>query len=50
MVVLALVGTGRFRFGGVEEEGSDGIGGRLGYKRGGGNTPGNYDGPVMRAG
>ena len=48
--VLAVVGTGRFRFGGVEEEGISGIVRRGGNKQGGGNAPGNDDGPGMRAG
>ena len=50
MGVLAVVGTGRFIFGGGKEEGSGGIGRRGGYEQGGGNDPGNNDGPGMRLG
>ena len=50
MGVLAVVVTGRFRFGGFKEEVSGGIGRRGGYKRGGGNVSGNDDGPGIRAG
>ena len=50
MGVLEVVGTGRFRFGGGEEEGSGIIGRRGGDKQGGGNSPRNDDGTGMRAG
>ena len=50
MGVSAVIGTGRFRFGGGKEEGSGGIGWIGGNKRGGGNASGNDDGPEMRAG
>ena len=48
--VSAVVGTGRFTFGGGEEEGSGRIEQRGGDKQGGLNAPGNDDGPGMRAG
>ena len=50
--VPELVGTGRSRFGGDEEEGSgSGKIGQRGYNmQGGGNSPRNDDGPGMRAG
>ena len=48
--VLAVVRTGRFRFRGGKEEGSDRIGQRGGNNQGGGNSPGNDDRPGMRAG
>ena len=50
MVVLALVGTGRFIFGGGKEEGSGGLVRRGGDKRSGGNAPENDNGPGMRVG
>ena len=50
MGVLAVVGTGRFIFGGGKEEGSGGIGQRGGDKRVVGNAPVKDDGPVMRSG
>ena len=48
--VPEVVVTGRFRFGGGEEEGGGRIGQRGGDRRGGGNIPRNDDGPGMRAG
>ena len=48
--VLAVVGTGRFRFVGEEKEGNGGIGRRGGYRKGGGNALRNDDGPGMRSG
>ena len=48
MGVLVVVGTVRFIFGVVKEEGSGEIGWRGGNKQGGGNTPGNDYGTGMR--
>ena len=50
MGVSAVVGTGRFIFGGVKEEGSGGIGRRGSDKRGGGNALGNNNRTGMREG
>ena len=50
MGVLEVVGTERFKFGGGEEEGSGRIGRRGGDNQGGGNAPGNDEGPGIRAG
>ena len=47
--ILVVVVTGRFRFGGGEEEGSGGIGWIGGDRQGGGNAPRNNDGSGMRA-
>ena len=48
--VSEVVVTGRFRFGGGEEEGSRRIGRRGEYRRGGGNALKKNDGTGMRAG
>ena len=50
MGVSVVVITGRFRFIGGEEVVNSVIGRRGGDEQGGGNVPGNDDGPGMRAG
>ena len=50
MGVLAVGGTGRFIFGGDEEEDIRVMGQRGGNKRGGGIAPENVDGPEIMAG